>query len=231
MLLREFLRRRRRPSPATRPCPAASAASRTLRARCAVATQGTNGIGSWNALVVGGSGMLHGACLQLARDGWHVGAVWKATQRLDSLVAAAAGLPGTIAGIPCDFEDTPCFARCLGAHVASTPPIRLVITWVHGDAQSALQATVDAVSRKPADHRTLLEVHASVGDEHHPVTVPLELGSEWTRRHATLGFRLDDEGHRRWLTDREIADGVSSAIRGTDPAAVIGRVGLWSAKR
>lgn len=185
-----------------------------------------------HALVLGGSAMLRGTCLHLAANGWRVGIVSRDERRLALMEQEAAATDGTLHPLPLDYEDLDALVPALERHVEAHEAIRLLVSWVHGGAEAALEASVRIIERKPARQRTLLEVRtASVDGREPPPAASVELGPEWQRRSALIGFRLESDGHQRWLTDDEIAEGLSRAVaEDIDAPLTLGTVGQWSLK-
>jgi len=182
-----------------------------------------------HALVVGGSGMLRGTCLALARAGWTVGVVGRDEKRLRGMAEEARAAAGAIHAIVTDYEDTDRYAEVLRRYVAAQPPVRVLISWVHGGAEQALAATVREVERKPLASRTLLEVRAaSVDGSAPPPSSAVALGPGWSRSLAMLGFRVEQDGRPHWLTDNEIAHGLARAVAEGGRVLTLGDLQSWS---
>jgi NAD(P)-dependent dehydrogenase (short-subunit alcohol dehydrogenase family) len=175
-------------------------------------------------LVIGGSGMLAGLCLRLAREGGKVSVIARNLQRIEAIAGQA---PGSIFPAPVDYRDRSAFDRVLCQVAADHGRPGRVFCWVHEDiaADASLQA---------ADHAEGSFWHILGSAAANPAE-PLVL-SRWRERferpgldyrQIVLGF-VSEGSTSRWLTDAEISDGVYNAAQADDVLSIVGIVAPWS---
>lgn len=150
-----------------------------------------------HVLVVGGTGMLAGATLELARRGHDVTALSRLGRLARADNACNSLLQARIAPVALDYRDSAALRAALVDGVESRGPIELAVCWIHPDAPEAPRIVADAL----APGARLVQVF---GTRVRPLAaVPLHVAY----RHVLLGAR---EG--RWLTHEEISTGVLEAI-------------------
>jgi len=96
-----------------------------------------------HALVVGGTGMLRGVCLQLARNGWTVSVIARDERRLQALTDESGG---GITPMPLDYRDPATLSAAICARIAAIGPISLVIAWIHVTSREATQVIAAVAS-------------------------------------------------------------------------------------
>lgn len=169
-----------------------------------------------HALVVGGTGMLWEATRALARDFAVVSVVARRADRF----------PG-IHPLPVDYHDAAALAEALRRAVEQHGPIRLAVCWIHSTAPRALE-TVAAELGRSGEPCRLFHVRSSASAD--PTRLPkpaLEaLPPNVAYREVILGFQIEG-GRSRWLTHREISQGVLQAIADDAPHRVVGVVHPW----
>lgn len=188
-----------------------------------------------HALVLGGSGMLAGVCLRLARDGWLVSVAARRRGPIDDLVAridrppigGAGPARGSIHAVPVDYHDDAALDGALRSAMHDRGPFALVVAWVHSSAPRALGIAARLAGAAPADAvgtpTPLLEIISSgaTEPERRPVEPAVRNAPGILHRRVALGWIR--EGRRsRWLTDDEIAAGVIRAIGTSDTLSIVG---------
>lgn len=173
-----------------------------------------------HALVVGGTGMLREATLTLAQRCTAVSAVARRA------ASVADTWPG-INPLPLDYHDAAALAQALRRAVGHYGPIQLAVCWIHSSAPEALQ-TVAAELGRSGEPCRLFHVRGSAAAD--PTRLPRpaldELPPTVSYRQVILGFQI--EGNRsRWLTHREISQGVLQAIEDDAEYRVVGVVRPW----
>ncbi len=174
-----------------------------------------------HALVIGGTGMLRGVCLTLARRGWTVSVVARRHAGLSALAAEAED--GRINPLPVDYRDGPELAARIRAAVAAQGRVRLAVCWIHSVAPEApgLVAAMIADERAPVP---CFHVLGTAADRSDPASIAGIL-----YRRITLGFVVE-AGASRWLTNDEIARGVMDAIDRGAARSIVGAVEPRSAR-
>ena len=176
-------------------------------------------------LVVGGSGMLAGLCVELAQAGRRVSVIARGKQ---PLAAIAARTPG-ILPIAADYTDAVGLEQALRQAIGANGPIERAVCWIHDSAPAAPLAIARHVQR--------LYCHVMGSAVANPAA-PDEV-TRWQRdfaslphleyRIAVLGFvRHSARGRSRWLTDEEISSGVARALAEGGPVSIVGVVEPWS---
>jgi hypothetical protein len=184
-----------------------------------------------HALVVGGTGMMHGASLELARRGHIVSVVARRHSRMAALAADARALdaPGEINPLPVDYRDLNELAARIRAAQTAHGPIALAACWIHRDAPDtpAFIAELIASERSFCRYFQVLggSPEGSPRDMHCPVAaIP---GILYRRIH--LGW-IEEQHGSRWLTDDEISAGVIEAIDCDNPEHWVGTGEPWHTK-
>jgi len=182
-----------------------------------------------HALVVGGTGMLRGVCLQLAREGWLVSVIARDRLRLREL---AHEFVGRISPLPLDYTDSHMLGAVLSARMASLGPISLIIAWIHDTVPDAARIIAERVSAVGSPVRFFHVLGSSAVD---PTCLHPEM-PEWAKslpsmryHRIILGFVIED-CRSRWLTNEEICDGVLRAVAAESSSSTIGVVTPWSSR-
>ncbi|MGH7566100.1 MAG: hypothetical protein ACREK2_04640 [Gemmatimonadota bacterium] len=184
---------------------------------------------SGHALVIGGSGMLRWACTHLASRGAIVTVIARDRGRLDALAAEAAGMPGRIVPLSCDYENPERLTGAIdgAAHELGRPDPTIV--WMRRDARESLHAAARTLDGGPGVSRFVHVLPSAARSR----VVRKRLRDEfapypWLRyRQVVLGFMIDD-GVSRWLTDTEISDGVLRSLEHHDDEFIVGKIHPWS---
>ena len=170
-------------------------------------------------LVIGGSGMLSGLVIDLARGGRQVTVVARGRARLERLVAGHAN----ILPLVLDYYDEAAF----DAGLLHRGPFNRCVAWMHDDSKERALKIARQVSA------VYCEVLGSASaDPARP-----EKLAEWQTlfppppklRLAVLGFVVES-GTSRWLTNAEISAGVGHALESEEPVTIIGTVTPWAAR-
>lgn len=182
-------------------------------------------MGSGHVLVVGGTGMLRGVVVDLARRGHVVSVVARGGERLTSLERDGCG---RVHGLPQDWHDTIALQRAVAESASRHGPITLAVVWIHSSAPEGPIAVARAVA-PPCRYVHVLG--SSAGDPSRPDSGRRagfeELGLEY--REVILGFVVEG-GRSRWLANDEIAAGVLRAVDDDMPRSVVGVIEPWSAR-
>lgn len=169
-----------------------------------------------HALVVGGTGMLRGVVLALAREG-PVSVVARTRSDLEVLARDTA----VVTPVSVDYRRT----RDLEAALAERAPFSMAVAWIHSDAPEA--ALVAARSVKGPFFHVLSSEAADPSIPDSGRRERFEAIAGITYHEIILGF-VREGGRSRWLTNSEIARGVLDAVAAARPRAVVGTVEPWS---
>jgi len=177
-----------------------------------------------HALVIGGSGMLSGVCVWLAREGHRVSVIGRNPQKLQRL----AHRHPLIFGVSADYTREAEFAGKLHELMKRRGPARLVVAWIHDDQERIIRQTAEAI-QQAGDSRFAWHLYHVLGSssnlEEILRTVPVP--DACTYHQIQPGFVIEGE-RSRWLTHQEISDGVIACIRDGRRRHLVGTLEPWS---
>ncbi|KZE46880.1 short-chain dehydrogenase [Brevibacillus parabrevis] len=173
------------------------------------------------ALVIGASGMLTEVARWLAKEGYQVTVVGRDRQKL-ARVRDGTGNPGAFQLLALDYGHTEALRTAMTELVARRGAIDLVVSWIHTTAQEALPVIMTELSRSERP----FELYHVCGSRAWKTPPVVHVPATCAYRRVILGFVCEDE-QSRWLTNREIADGVIQAIRQKAAQAIVGQVEPW----
>lgn len=172
-----------------------------------------------HAVVVGGSGML----AELSRNLLDISEQVTVMARNESRVRAIAP---DIEPLICDYTDEPAF----NAALSSLKKPDLIIAWLHGMLSSQRRALARCLRPKGRFVQVLGSAH---GDPSRPDRLEAMRaavdGLDVAYQAVVLGFVVEGKTSR-WLTDREISQGVFSAVQSGASLSVVGTVSPWEAR-
>ncbi|SDD33832.1 hypothetical protein SAMN05421663_10995 [Terribacillus halophilus] len=173
-------------------------------------------------LVIGGTGMLQAAVLNWIEEGHEVTVVARTKESLLRL-SKRAEQPDRLHTIQADYLQLPSFQNQL-KHL-SAPDI--IISWIHSSGNDAVQAMCDLYGtlQKPI---SFFHIKGSSAQDPRHNYIP-KFAENIDYHEVILGFRIT-EGFSRWLTNQEIADGISQAVKHPQPRCIVGTVWPWSAR-
>ncbi len=173
-----------------------------------------------HALVIGGTGMLRGVVIALAREG-PVSVVARTRHDIEVLARDAE----TVVPVSVDYRRTRDLEAALAAAAAARGPFSTAVAWIHADAPDAALAAARTV-RGPFFH----VLSSAAADPSRPEPgrrARFEAVPGITYHEVILGF-VREGGRSRWLHNSEIARGVLDAVAAAAPRAVVGTVEPWS---
>ncbi len=173
-----------------------------------------------NALLLGATGMLSGLIPRMLADDYTVFVIGRDRVKLDGLIEQVGSQADRMMTMVMDYRDTEKLARWVAHLQLIHGPLDLVVAWIHGQAQPVLKVIGREVEAYRHSAWDLVLVQGIAGAAH---PEPKPEGLRWVNFHTvTLGFCRDVSGSR-WLTHREIVDGVMRAI-GAPQTTVVGLV-------
>lgn len=177
-----------------------------------------------HALVVGGTGMLRGLTLSLARQGYTVSVIARSSHRLRSLVDAATPFPGRINPVPLDYRHGEQLRQDLTTAVGQHGPLVLAVCWIHSTAPEALPRIAEVIGAQTGPCRLFHVRGSAAANPADGARRPPEWLTRFPNiryRQVILGFVVEGGGSR-WLTHEEISGGVLSAVQDDAPYYVVG---------
>lgn len=183
-----------------------------------------------HTLLVGATGMLRGAAVELGRHSAHVTSIARTESSLAHLDRDLRGTGCAHHPVPLDYRAVDRFTDALVTATTECGPIDLAVGWFHASGRGASLALAEVLSRQGTDARYFRVLGSAAADptasrdEDSPTIAELP---DLHTRSIVLGFVVT--GNRsRWLTDAEISDGVLRAIETDAAETVVGTVQPWS---
>jgi hypothetical protein len=172
-----------------------------------------------HAVVVGGSGML----AELSRNLLDISEQVTVMARNESRVRAIArGIQPFI----CDYTDEVAFNTAL----SSLEKPDLVVAWLHGKLPAQRRALAHCLHPKGCLIQVLGSAH---GDPSRPDRLEAMRaaadGLGIAYQAVVLGYVVEGKTSR-WLTDRDISQGVFSAVQSGASLSIVGTVSPWEAR-
>lgn len=121
-----------------------------------------------------------------------------------------------------DYEDDDEVRDQIRKAIEQYGPISLVVSWIHSHASDALTIIDEEVS-KTAPLWRLFHIQ---GSSHSRELNRVPIGLNCLYRSIILGFVLEGS-HSRWLTHKEICEGVIASIKQDTEDAVVGVLEPW----
>jgi len=186
-----------------------------------------------HALIVGGTGMLRAATLQIAERFETVTVIARRRNRLRALQADAAHLPATIHALALDYRDSGGLRDALMDAQASYGPFDLAVCWIHSIAPEAPELVASCAGRAQGNRGSACElvhvVSSAVADPSRDAEDERFDVDGVRYRQVILGFVIED-GRSRWLTDAEISKGVIAAVDSDEDRSNNGVVRPWACR-
>ncbi|RNC80931.1 MAG: hypothetical protein ED559_03785 [Phycisphaera sp.] len=157
-------------------------------------------------MVIGGTGMLAGACQELAGRG----------SRLSVLARRPADLGPGVTCYPCDYTEPDSFELAASSAIRQSGKPSLLITWIHATAPNG----ADQIHSWTDPTRHIRVLGSASANKAAPGR------SEAGVEHVVLGFVVGPAGSR-WLTNEEICEGVLHAVDHPQPRTVVGVLEPW----
>ena len=173
-----------------------------------------------HALVVGGTGMLSGVSLWLLKQGYHVSIIARNSERMRDLTEQT-DLEDHLTPLLLDYSDYDELQNKVHATISRNGDIDIVVAWIHSTAKNAIKIITKEVSISKSEWK-LFHVLGSNADLYkikREVAVPT--GCSYYQ--VQLGYIIDGT-HSRWLTNKEISDGVIEAIKKRNKILIIGQI-------
>ena len=176
-----------------------------------------------HALVVGGTGMLSGVSLWLLEQGYHVSIIARNPDRMRNLTEQT-DLDSHITPLLVDYSNNDELQKKVHETINRHGAIDIVVAWIHSTAPNAINIIAKEVSISNREWK-LFHVLGSSSDFKRikqEVTVP----TGCSYHQVQLGFIIEGV-ISRWLTHKEISDGVIEAIDKRNTILIIGQIDSW----
>ena len=172
-----------------------------------------------HALVIGGTGMLSGVCLSLAREGYSVSVIGRTKTKFQRLLTDSPR--NTIFPLIVDYNTVEVFDRVESA-ISERGMFDLIVSWTPN--YNTLEKI--CLLNQGLDGFRLFQVK---GSRRYFEDQPLHLPATCNYRKVYLGFIIESDG-ARWLTHDEIASGVIRQIEKDHTSGIIGQINPYESR-
>lgn len=176
-----------------------------------------------HALVIGGTGMLSGVSLWLLAQGYHVSVIARDADRMKNLIEKT-NLKGNITPILVDYKRNEELQEKVQATIEQNGSIDMVVAWIHSTAPEALEIIAKEVSSSEKIWE-LFHVLGSSTDVN-KIKKRVTMSEDCLYHQIRLGFVIEDNCSR-WLTNKEISDGVIASIEERSKIRTVGQIEPW----
>ncbi|WP_203247129.1 Rossmann-fold NAD(P)-binding domain-containing protein [Sporosarcina beigongshangi] len=172
-----------------------------------------------HALVIGGTGMLAGVCIDLARDGYSVSVIGRAVPKFKRLQVESP--PNSIFPLITDYDTDAVFDE-INKAIRKRGPFNLIISWTPN------YSVLEHICELNHGAKSFRLFHVK-GSRRYFEDEPIQIPSQCNYRKVFLGFVMEDRGSR-WLTHDEIAHGVIQQITADEKEGIIGQIHPYEAR-
>lgn len=183
-----------------------------------------------HVLVVGGTGMLKKAVLELASQNNMVSVIARDKNRLQLLKEEN---PNLINPIRVNYGETAGFAQSVQQAVSQFGAISTAIIWMHQYyAGTANHSFIELMKLLNTGNTPCRIYHIKADAQREPAdwTTPgleiIQSNPNLLYREILLGY-IQEEPYNRWLTDPEIHAGLMKAIETDEPRTIVGTITPW----
>ncbi len=173
-----------------------------------------------HALVIGGTGMLADTTLWLVKNGYDVSVIGRNANRMECFISKSSN-PSRVTPILVDYLDIALLKEKLEETIAHNGPIELVIAWIHSYAETVLESIASEIS----GIWKLFHVLGSSANLNE-IKDKIHLLDITHYRQVQPGFIMEN-GQSRWLTHKEISQGVIDAIQYDRSINIVGTLQPW----
>ncbi|MGA5692044.1 short-chain dehydrogenase [Cytobacillus pseudoceanisediminis] len=176
-----------------------------------------------HALVVGGTGMLSRVSLWLVDNGYHVSIIARNAERMKQLLQETSS-NSDVTPLLVDYRNNDELIEKINLTIKQNGDIDIVVAWIHSIAENALRIISHEVS-KGENYWELFHVLGSSSnlDEIKKKTAAPD---SFVYYQVQLGFKSEGT-QSRWLTNKEISEGVIEAIKKKKKVLTIGQIEPW----
>lgn len=171
-------------------------------------------------VVVGGSGMLAGLCLSLTERGYRISVVCRSRTKFERNVSEKTS--HAIEPVYVDYRNDHKLAEEIAAAETVSGPIVGTVAWIHPEQSKSAPGVV--AKRTQKSFFAVLGSTDGRWDAAEPVVASIRSSNPALSVHTVaLGHvRVPILGTARWLTNKEISDGVLAAFDEAKPHYVVG---------
>lgn len=176
-----------------------------------------------HALVVGGTGMLKDVSLWLLDQGYHVSIIARNLERMKQLMERTS-MNNHITPVIVDYKNNEKLQKEIHTTIEQHGAIDLVVAWIHSDAPDALKLIAKEVATKRGEWELFHVLGSSTDLE--KIKQSFMFTENCSYYQIRLGFVME-ENQSRWLTNKEISDGVIAALKHKNKIRTVGQIEPW----
>ncbi|MCP8618102.1 hypothetical protein [Salirhabdus salicampi] len=177
-----------------------------------------------HVLVVGGTGMLSEVSLWLNKKGYTVVVIGRHKEKYRQMVKQAKE-PKRMFSIAVDYHDDILFENKVEETIRRNGPFSHIIAWVHSSASNVIPTLMNIqniYSQGNDFHFYHIKSSASYFDN-----MSLNIPKRCNYYEVFLGFKIINN-HSRWLTHKEISQGVKDVIQHRRKHTIVGQIEPWA---
>ena len=176
-----------------------------------------------HALVVGGTGMLSRVSLWLIDNGYHVSIIARNAERMKQLLQETSS-ESRVTPLLVDYRNNDELKEEINRTIKENGDIDIVVAWIHSIAENALQIIANEISKRKNNWELfhILGSSSNLDEIKKKTAAP----TSYVYYQVQLGFKFEST-RSRWLTDKEISEGVIEAIRKKKKVLIIGQIEPW----
>lgn len=176
-----------------------------------------------HALVVGGTGMLSRVSLWLIDNGYHVSIIARSAERMKQLLQETSS-NSDVTPLLVDYRNNDELIEKINLTIKQNGDIDIVVAWIHSIAENALQIIANEVSKGKNDWELfhILGSSSNLDEIKKKTAAP----ASFVYYQVQLGFKSEGT-QSRWLTNKEISEGVIEAIQKKKKVLIIGQIEPW----
>lgn len=172
-----------------------------------------------HALVIGGTGVLAGVCLQLAREDYSVTVIGRTLSKFKRLQIESP--PNSIFPLMTDYDTDDVYGE-INKAIRGRGPFDLIISWTPN------YSFLERICEMNPGEEPFRLFHVK-GSRRYFEDEPIQIPGLCKYRKVFLGFVMEDSGSR-WLTHEEIACGVIKQIKSDEEVGIIGQIHPYEAR-
>ncbi|MBO0603096.1 short-chain dehydrogenase [Sporosarcina sp. E16_3] len=172
-----------------------------------------------HALVIGGTGMLAGVCIHLAREDYSVSVIGRTLSKFKRLIVESP--PNSIFPLTTDYDTDDVYVE-INKAIRERGPFDLIISWTPN------YSMLERICEMNPGKSPFRLVHVK-GSGRYFQDEPIRIPSLCSYRKVFLGFVKEESGSR-WLTLDEIANGVIKQIETNEEVRIIGQIHPYKAR-
>lgn len=182
-----------------------------------------------HSMVIGGTGMLSEASIQIARRSESLTSIARTEESLASIDEAVSGANCHHEMVAQDYDRAPEMCSVVRDAIRKTGPVELLVMWIHDEGTPLPLAIGEIISEAGIPFRVVHILGSAAGDPLRAsgaVESRLTAFANITYQQVILGFNADSDGSR-WLTHDEISAGVVSAVDSGSSRSIVGQIEPW----